>query len=984
MKNQLNSKSSSSYSTNQQVTAQEHHDLALKILTQSSDIDVVHTDRKISIWQKFINLPINHKQIIALIASEVISILGIGFIGRYLITSNLQSLSLEQAKSELGVVDMNYNIKVNQMGFGFRGQSDNTAIIKAANLSNNGENLSPAFQAEIKQILKNEINARKIEYATLVGKDLKIIANANANRTGEVFNPDNLVSEVLSYPRQIKASRMVKWSELTKEVPPLPDSAKNQDVLIRYTVTPVKDLNTKTVIGALVSGDIVNGKDAIIQGTLKATSGGYGAIYLHKPSGEFSLVSALEQSQSQDIIPVSGDIAASSEGKLLLASAMKSEGKPVSARLQIANQMYSVAAKIVPSKIIDTTDNDNDKEITILDEQPVAILVRGTPETALNELLGKSFWIELLTLSIALAIILVWAYILRQSIIRPIEKLKQTAQRFAKGDTSARAEIFAIDEIGQLGASFNSMADSITAQINLQDNELKLSHLFHEITVRCRSCLNTQYILNSAVNSIREAIKADRVLVYSFDENWQGQIVAEAVGVDFPVALGVKIADPCFEKSYVEKYQKGRILALEDIEKANLTECHLEQLRPLAVKASLVVPILIDNKLYGLLIAHQCSAPRVWQDLEISLFKEVAIPIGYTLEQASMLEQIEKISSQVEMASQEHSVLQQQIKQLMTDIAGLSQGDLTVRSGIISGEIGIISEFLNKITDGLRTIVIKIQTDAVSVNTAIAQNDKAIHRLAENTAQQATKINQTVTQLDEMMLTLGAFTENSQKTALVTHDATSKVKKSESAIKLSAESIGNLCSTIEEMKKKVKRLENSSQSISHIFDSMNQIAMQGNLLAVNTGLEIANVNRENQDFSSVIDNFNELVTRYTNTTKEIETIVNGIQQETKEIVQAIDLSTAHVVEGSRNLGIAQQNLQKILQISIQVDELAQAIAQTTNSHAQISQTLTSSLQDISQESKINYDSFCEIVKVHEKTQQISQELQVSIGNFKTS
>jgi twitching motility protein PilJ len=982
MKNQLNSKNSSSYSTKQQVTAREHNDLALKILTKSSDVDVVHTDRKISVWQKFINLPINHKQIIALIASEVISILGIGFVGRYLITSNLQSLSLEQAKSELGVVDMNYNIKVNQMGFGFRGQSDNTAIIKAANISNNGENLSPAFQAEIKQILKNEINARKIEYATLVGKDLKIIANANANRTGEVFNPDNLVSEVLSYPRQIKASRIVKWSELTKEAPPLPDSAKNQDALIRYTVTPVKEPNTQTVIGALVSGDIVNGKDTIIRGTLKATSGGYGAIYIRKPSGEFALVSGLEQGLSQDIIPASGDIAASSEGKLLLASAMKSEGKPVSARLQIANQMYAVAAKIVPSKIIDTADNE--KEITILDEQPVAILVRGTPETALNELLGKSFWIELLTLSVALAIILVWAYILRQSIIRPIQKLKQTAQRFAKGDTSARAEIFAIDEIGQLGASFNSMADSITAQINLQDKELKLSHLFHEITVRCRSCLNTQYILNSAVNSIREAMKADRVLVYSFDENWQGKIVAEAVGVDFPVALGVKIADPCFEKSYVEKYQKGRILALEDIEKANLTECHLEQLRPLAVKASLVAPILIDNKLYGLLIAHQCSAPRVWQDLEISLFKEVAIPIGYALEQASMLEQIEKISSQVEMASQEHSVLQQQIQQLITDIAGLSQGDLTVRSGIISGEIGILTKFLNKITDGLRAIVVKIQVDAMSVNTAIAENDKAIHRLAENTTQQATKINQAVTQLDEMTLTLGAFAENSQKTALVTHDATSKVKNSESAIELTAESIGNLCSTIEEIKKKVKRLENSSQSISHIFDSMNQIAMQGNLLAVNTGLEIANVNRENQDFSSVIDNFNELVTRYTNTTKEIETIVDGIQQETKEIVQAIDLSTTHAVEGSQNLEIAQQNLQKILQVSIQVDELAQAIAQTTNSHTQISQILTSSLQDISQESKINYDSFCEIVKAHEKTQQISQELQVSIGNFKTS
>ncbi|MBW4512265.1 MAG: HAMP domain-containing protein [Scytonematopsis contorta HA4267-MV1] len=868
------------------------------------------------------------------------------------------------------------------MGFGFRGQSDNKTIIDGASLSNNGEVLSPNLKAEIKQILSNEIKARKIEYATLVGKDLKIIVNANNDRTGEVFNPDNLVSEVLNYPRQVKATGMVKWSELKREAPPLPERAKNQDALIRYTVTPIKDPNTQTVIGVLVSGDIVNGKDTIIRGTLKATSGGYGAIYLHKPSGEFALVSALEQNKSEDVIPASGDIAASSEGKLLLASVMKSEGKPVSARLQIGNQMYAVAAKIVPNKVIDTTDDD--KEITVLDEQAVAILVRGNPETALNKLLEKSFWIELLALSIALGIILFWAYILRQSIIRPIQNLRQTAQRFAKGDTSARAEIFAIDEIGQLGASFNSMADSITSQKNTQDSQLQLRQLVNEITARCRNSLNTQYILNSAVNSIYEAIKADRVLVYSFDENWQGQIVAEAVGVDFPVALGVKIADPCFEKSYVEKYQKGRILALEDIEKANLTECHLNQLRPLAVKASLVAPILIDNKLYGLLIAHQCSAPRVWQDLEISLFKQVAIPIGYALEQASMLEQIEKASSQVEIASQEDSVLRQQIQQLVTDITELSQGDLTVRSEIISGKIGTVAEFINKTIAGLQGIAAKIQADATEVNTAIAQNYQIINQLAGNNPLQTIAINQTIRHLSEMTLTLQALAENSEKIVSATHDTTSTVRASKNTIELTVENIDKWRSNIEETEKKFKRLGNYSQTLSSIVARMNLIAIQGNLLVVNTGLEVENYNEGNEDFSSVIENFNELVTGYTDTTREIEKLVDDIQQETKEIVQAIDIGKLQATEGSRSLKIVQNNLQIILQVSSQVDKLAQAIAQTTGYQIQTSEEFTSSLQGIMEDSKATYNLFSEIVRVQEKTQQLSQELQASVGNFKTS
>ncbi|MGI8503338.1 MAG: methyl-accepting chemotaxis protein, partial [Hassallia sp.] len=82
---------------------------------------------KPSLWQNFANLSIARKQFIVLIASELISIFGLSIVSRYLTTSNLQTLSLEQAKSEVAVTDMAYNIKVDQMGFGFRGQSDNTA-----------------------------------------------------------------------------------------------------------------------------------------------------------------------------------------------------------------------------------------------------------------------------------------------------------------------------------------------------------------------------------------------------------------------------------------------------------------------------------------------------------------------------------------------------------------------------------------------------------------------------------------------------------------------------------------------------------------------------------------------------------------------------------------------------------------------------------------------------------------------------------------
>lgn len=207
--------------------------------------------RKPSLLQWFYDLPINRKQLI-FAGTSLASIIGIVSVGSFLSSKGLQEQLLFQARSEVAVTEINYNIKVNQMGFGFRGQADNPAIIAAAK----AQTLTPALQSQIKKILQNEVKARKIEYATLVGKDLRIIVNANSDRQGQVFNPNNLVKQVFSDPRQIKASAVVSWRELAQEAPPLPANFENKDALIRYTVTPVRDPATKQVIGALVSGDI--------------------------------------------------------------------------------------------------------------------------------------------------------------------------------------------------------------------------------------------------------------------------------------------------------------------------------------------------------------------------------------------------------------------------------------------------------------------------------------------------------------------------------------------------------------------------------------------------------------------------------------------------------------------------------------------------------------------------------------------------------
>ncbi|WP_341527479.1 GAF domain-containing protein [Nostoc sp. UHCC 0302] len=173
------------------------------------------------------------------------------------------------------------------------------------------------------------------------------------------------------------------------------------------------------------------------------------------------------------------------------------------------------------------------------------------------------------------------------------------------------------------------------------DTKADKAQVFIEITRSIRQSLNEEDVLKTTVEEVRKALSADRVLVYSFYAHWSGIIIAESVVPGYPKVLRSEIQDLCFGQDYVEKYQSGRVLATNNIYEAGLADCHISLLESFAVKANLVAPIIKDEQLFGLLIAHQCSRPRDWQQPEIDLFAQIAIQVGFALDHARLLQRIE-------------------------------------------------------------------------------------------------------------------------------------------------------------------------------------------------------------------------------------------------------------------------------------------------------------------------------------------------------
>ncbi|MEG4488579.1 GAF domain-containing protein [Microcoleus sp. D2_18a_B4] len=169
--------------------------------------------------------------------------------------------------------------------------------------------------------------------------------------------------------------------------------------------------------------------------------------------------------------------------------------------------------------------------------------------------------------------------------------------------------------------------------------QVKRERLVNAIQERIRSSLNLEEVLTMAVEEVRQFLSTDRTIIYRFNPDWSGLVAVESVAADTMPILGIDINDPCFREGYISAYAQGHIRAIDNIYTAGISECHVNLLSELEVKANLVVPLLQGEKLWGLLIAHHCRSHRHWNSSEIESLKQISVQLAIAIQQCTLFEQ---------------------------------------------------------------------------------------------------------------------------------------------------------------------------------------------------------------------------------------------------------------------------------------------------------------------------------------------------------
>jgi diguanylate cyclase (GGDEF)-like protein len=231
--------------------------------------------------------------------------------------------------------------------------------------------------------------------------------------------------------------------------------------------------------------------------------------------------------------------------------------------------------------------------------------------------------------------------------IEELNWLRERGATFAQGYLIAKPTAIPTTATPNFNGITIASADCQQIQQRVQ-HQTESERIVAAVTQRMRQSLELKEILQTTADEVRQLFAVDRVVIYQFDSDWSGLVAVESLAPGCMSILGFNVMDTCFQSSHAAYYQQGHTRAIANIETEGLSSCHVQLLQSLHIRANLVVPILQQERLWGLLIAHQCSNTRQWQQSEINLFNQLAGQAAIAIQQSELYQQLQQANQELQ------------------------------------------------------------------------------------------------------------------------------------------------------------------------------------------------------------------------------------------------------------------------------------------------------------------------------------------------
>jgi methyl-accepting chemotaxis protein len=306
----------------------------------------------------------------------------------------------------------------------------------------------------------------------------------------------------------------------------------------------------------------------------------------------------------------------------------------------------------------------------------------------------------------------------------------------------------------------------------------------------------------------------------------------------------------------------------------------------------------------------------------------------------------------------------------MHDIAN-GEGNLMISlDSTGKSELDSLADSFNQFIGKIRHLIQRTAHSVESVIAAVAETSDITQQIISRVLEQEQETDQVATAMNQMTTSITDVAKNAAVAEEAASAANRESQNGRNLVQETADSINELASEVEQAQRTIQEVEQESDRIGSVIDVIKSVAEQTNLLALNAAIEAARAGEQGRGFAVVADEVRSLATRTQESTGEIESMIQALQQGTQRAVSVMAASKQKV---DRNVDQASHTLNSLAEIS-------QAVETINRMNSQIA-TAAEEQRAVSEEIKQN------IFNINDRSKQTAQRAKQtsdtvsSLGNF---